>query len=253
LANPEPSLLPWLLNRIGVSAAIIAVSVAVHLGFVGAIVLAERRALPQSGVRPIDVDLVRSEELDLRKPEPPKPQEPLNLETPKIGEAKPPAPAKPAPQKSGPAKSAKAAPEPSETPAEAEPAAQKPAKPDTPSGGPPSESKSKLTPQEIADLRAQIQKCWKLPVGMPGVMGLEVVIRASFGPKGQLLGEPVLLQAPAHERGPVIVLIALNALKDCYPFRLPPAKYADWKVLDLKFTATGMAGLGAAPKLPKKL
>lgn len=246
--------MPWLLNRISFSAAIVAVSVAVHLGFVGAIVLAERRALPPSSLRPIDVDLVRPEELEPRKPEPPKPQQPLNLETPKIGEAKPPAPAKQAPKKSEPARSAKAAPGQSETPPEAAPAEQAPAKPDTPSGGPPSESKSKLTPEEIADLRAQIQKCWKLPVGMPGVMGLEVVIRVSFGPKGQLLGEPALLQAPAHERGPVIVLIALNALKDCYPFKLPPAKYADWKVLDLKFTATGMAGLGAPPKnLPKKI
>ena len=88
---------------------------------------------------------------------------------------------------------------------------------------------------------------------MPGIMGLEVVMRVSFGAKGQLLGEPELLQAPAHERGPVLVVIAMTALKDCYPFRLPPAKYADWKVLDLKFTATGMAGLGAPPKLPKLL
>ena len=51
----------------------------------------------------------------------------------------------------------------------------------------------------------------------------------------------------------MLVGIAMNALKDCYPFKLPPAKYADWKTLDLKFSATGMLGLGAAPKLPKRI
>jgi hypothetical protein len=45
----------------------------------------------------------------------------------------------------------------------------------------------------------------------------------------------------------------MNALKGCYPYKLPPAKYADWKTLDLKFTATGMAGLGAPQKLPKRI
>ena len=111
----------------------------------------------------------------------------------------------------------------------------------------------KLTPEEIAALRAQIQKCWKLPVGIPGIIGLEVILRVPFGPKGQLAGEPVLLQAPASERGPLLVGIALNALKGCYPYKLPPEKYADWKTLDLKFNATGMTGLGAPPKnLPKR-
>jgi hypothetical protein len=239
--------LPWLLNRISVSAAIIAVSVAVHLGFVGAIVLAERRQLPPSELSAIDVDLVRPEELEPKKIEPPK-VEPPKVEPPKQVEQKPEPPAQKEPPKP-PVKTAKAAPpEPAEEPEE------KPAKPDVPSGGPPSEGKSKLTPEEIASLRAQIQKCWKLPVGIPGIMGLEIVIRVPFGPKGQLAGEPVLLQAPASERGPLLVGIAMEALRECYPYKLPPAKYADWKVLDLKFSATGMMGLGSVPKnLPKRI
>lgn len=237
--------MPWLLNRVSFSAAIIAASVLVHLGFVGAIVFAERRHLPPSELRAIDVDLVRPEELEPEKVELPKPPEP-----PKAVERKPAEPSKSEPPKP-PAKSAKAAsPEQSEPLPPEEKAA---AKPDTPQGGPAGEGRSKLTPEEIASLRAQIQKCWKLPVGMPGVVGLEVVLRVPFGSRGQLAGEPVLLQAPASERGPLLVGIAMNALKDCYPFKLPPAKYADWKTLDLKFSATGMVGLGAAPKLPKRI
>lgn len=235
--------MPWLLNRVSFSAAIIAVSVLVHLGFVGAIVFAERRHLPPSELRAIDVNLVRPEELEPKREEPPRPPEP-----PKQAEQKPPQPARPeAPVSRPDAKSAKAAPERSDPPPE------QAAKPDTPQGGPAGEGKSKLTPEEIASLRAQIQKCWKLPVGMPGIAGLEVVLRVPFGSRGQLAGEPMLLQAPASERGPMLVGIAMNALKDCYPFKLPAAKYADWKTLDLKFTATGMAGIAPTPKsLPKK-
>jgi hypothetical protein len=246
--------LPWLLNRISFSAAIIAVSVLVHLGFVGAIVLAERRVLPPSGLRAIDVDLVTPEDIEPRKEEPPKPPEraqPKPPEPPKQALPKPPPqPAKPEAAVSKP--DSKPAPASGPEQSDPEPSEQKQAaRPETPQGGPAGEGKSKLTPEEIASLRAQIQKCWKLPVGIPGMIGLEVVLRVSFGSKGQLVGSPVLLQGPASERGPMLVGIAMNAVQGCHPYKLPAAKYADWKVLDLKFTATGMAGLGSVPKLPK--
>jgi outer membrane biosynthesis protein TonB len=261
-----------LFNRVSLSAAIVAVSVLAHLGFVGAIVFAERRHLPTSGLQAMDVDLVPPEELEPKKEEPPKPPEapkpPERLkppEPPKQAELKPPEPVKqslPPPAQSLPPKpragaagpKSDAGPEPDQAapPPESKQAAKPPAKPDIPQGGPAGEGKSKLTPEEIAALRAQIQKCWKLPVGIPGIMGLEVILRVSFGPKGQLAGQPVLLQAPASERGPMLVGIAMNALQGCYPYTLPPAKYADWKTLDLKFTATGMVGLGVVPKLPKR-
>lgn len=233
--------MPWLLNRVSLSTAIVAVSVLVHLGFVGAFVFAERRYLPPSGIRAIDVDLVRPEQLQPKAEEPaklPEPPKPERAQQPSAPQKQRPQPAELQPQPSE--RTAKASPpETVELPDE---------KPEGPSGGPAGEGKSRLTPEEIAALRAQIQKCWKLPVGIPGVIGLEVVLRVSFGQKGQLAGEPVLLQAPAHERGPLLVGIAMNALKGCHPFKLPTAKYADWKTLDLKFTATGMAGIAPLPK-----
>ncbi len=243
-----------LLNRLSLSAAIIAVSVLVHLGFVGAIVFAERRHAPTSELRSIDVDLVRPEELEPKKEEPPKPPEP-----PKQAELKPPELVKQeSPPKQEPAKQElpkpppeSASADPQDRPDSPSPSEKPAAKPDLPQGGPAGEGKSKLTPEEIASLRAQIQKCWKLPVGIPGMIGLEVVLRVSFAPKGQLAGPPVLLQAPASERGPMLVGIAMNALQGCFPYKLPPSKYADWKTLDLKFSATGMVGLGVVPKLPK--
>jgi len=239
--------LPWLLNRIGFGTAIVAVSVLVHLGFVGAIVLAERRILPPSDVSAIDVDLVKPQDLEPKTEEPPKPPEP-----PKQALSKPQQLAKSEAPVSKP--DAKSAPAGAPEPDTASPEEKRAARPDIPQGGPAGEGKSKLTPEEIAALRAQIQKCWKLPIGIPGMIGLEIVMRVSFGPKGQLAAAPVLLQAPASERGPMLVGIAMNALQGCYPYKLPPAKYADWKTLDLKFSATGMMGLGAPPpKLQKRI
>lgn len=268
--------MPSILSRLTVSTAVLLASVLVHLGLFGVIVLADRHKPLQSETQTIDVELVKQDEVpeppkpELPKVEPPKPElakpEPpkAELPQPELPEAEPlspaeqqaaaapPLPSPPAPMPPGQA----ARPQELETKsAKAEPQAppDKPEKLDKPagiSGGTPSESKSKLTPEEIAALRAQVQKCWKLPVGMPGVLGLELVIRVSFGSKGQLLGEPVILKAPASERGPLLAGISLNALKDCAPYRMPAAKYKDWKVLDLRFLATGMTGLGVAPKLP---
>jgi hypothetical protein len=268
--------LPSILSRLTVSTAVLLASLLVHLGLFGMIVLADRHKALQSETQTIDVELVRQDDVpeppkpELPKVEPPKPEPPqteppkAELPKPELPEAEPlspaeqqaaaapPLPSPPAPMPPGQA----ARPQELETKsAKAEPQAppDKPEKLDKPagiSGGAPSESKSKLTPEEIAALRAQVQKCWKLPVGMPGVLGLELVIRVSFGPKGQLLGEPVILKAPASERGPLLAGISLNALKDCAPYQMPAAKYKDWKVLDLRFLATGMTGLGVAPKLP---
>lgn len=268
--------MPSILSRLTVSTAVLLASVLVHLGLFGVIVLADRHKALQSETQTIDVELVKQDEVpeppkpEPRKAEPPKPEPPqpeppkADLPQPELSKAEMPGPAEqqaaaapPLPPSAAPMPSGQASkPQELETQsAKAEPQAppDKPEKLEKPagiSGGPPSESKSKLTPEEIAALRAQVQKCWKLPVGIPGVLGLELIIRVSFGPKGQLLGEPVILKAPASERGPLLAGISLNALKDCAPYRMPAAKYKDWKVLDLRFLATGMTGLGAAPKLP---
>lgn len=260
--------MPSILTRLTVSTAVLLASVLVHLGLFGVIVLADRRSPLHSKTRTIDVELVKQDEVpEPPKPEPPKPEPPkAELPQPELPKSEMPKPVEPAEEQPAaaplPPSPAPIPPDQASAPqeletksAKAEPQAppDKPEKLEKPagiSGGPPSESKSKLTPEEIAALRAQVQKCWKLPVGIPGVLGLELIIRVSFGPRGQLAGEPVILKAPASERGPLLAGISLNALKDCAPYRMPAAKYKDWKVLDLRFLATGMTGLGVAPKLP---
>jgi hypothetical protein len=229
--------LPASISRTAFAAAILAVSVLIHLGLLGVIVLAERRVLPQVQRDVIDVELVKPQ--DALKQEPVKPPEPQ--QAPKPQKPDPSQAQKPQPERSQ--KSAKASSQ--EQPESSEPSvAEKAAKPEIPSGGPPSETKSKLTAEEIAAFRAQIQKCWELPVGMPNAMKLEVVLRVALSRSGALVASPELLKAPASVNGPVLVGIAMKAVSQCGPYKtLPAAKYQEWKVLDLRFLATGLAGL----------
>jgi outer membrane biosynthesis protein TonB len=243
-----------LFTRFALTAMILLASVLLHLGLLGVILWAERRGATASETEAMEVELVQPPELpkaEPPKPEPnptqPKPEPPkieaAKAEPPKPAEQKPPEPAaQPSqPPEQPPAQSAKALP-PDQPPAPPE----KPVQPQGPSGGP-SESKSKLTPEEIAAFRAQVQKCWTLPVGVPNAMKLEAVLRVSLARNGALAAGPELLKANASAGGPVLVGIAMKALRECAPYRsLPAAKYNDWKVLDLRFLATGMTGLGSA-------
>ena len=222
----------------------------IHVGLLGVIVLAERRVLPPVEREVIDVELVKPQELpkqELAKKEPARPEQPQVPKPPeqrkpdKPGPSQTQAPQSKSAQKNA-QKSAKASqPDEPETPELPE---EKQEKPDIPSGGPPSESKAKLTAEEIAAFRAEMQKCWQLPVGMPDAMKFEVVLRVGLSRNGALVAAPELLKAPASASGPVLVGIAMKAMTQCGPYKsLPVAKYKEWKVLDLRFLATGMAGL----------
>jgi hypothetical protein len=240
---------PQRLVRVSLAGAVLLASVLLHLGLLGAIVLAERRVPTASATEAIEIELVQASELEPQKTEPPQPDPPKpepKLDLPVPAEAAAPAPA-PAP----PPADTQLAHAPAQEPRHEPPPPPAP-QPRPESGGAPGEGKSKLTVQEIAALRAQIQKCWTLPIGLPNAMQLEAVVRVRLAPNGGLSAPPELLKANASSGGPVLVGIAMKALRECAPYRvLPAAKYADWKMLDLRFLATGMTGLGSA-KPPAK-
>jgi hypothetical protein len=102
---------------------------------------------------------------------------------------------------------------------------------------------AKLTQEEVAAFRAQVQKCWKAPAGMADARRLQAVLRISLTPKGVLAKEPLLVEASASTFGPKLVETATRALRQCQPFTfLPAEKYDEWKVLDLSFSPYGLAG-----------
>jgi hypothetical protein len=222
--------LPEYFTRTAFGAAVVAASVSIHLGLLGMIVMAERRGLAKPETEVVEVELVKPEQPPVKEEEPPQ------------RENSAPDPKQQPPKSSQ--KSAKASlPEPQTQTAEPPPPENE-EKPNIPSGGPPSETKAKLTAEEIAAFRAEIHKCWELMVGVPDAMKLEVVLRVVLSRKGTLVASPDLLKAPASVHGPRLVGIAMKAMQQCAPYRsLPAAKYNEWKVLDLRFLATGMAGL----------
>lgn len=266
--------MPVTLSRAAFALAVVVTSVLMHLGLLGVIVLAERRGLAKPEIEVVAVELVKPEELPEELKQEPKKEEPKKKDAFKFDMPQQQRPdvskqqqqqdssqsaaqsqsnpqANPDPKAQQPsARASLEQPSPSEEPAPLE------EKPAVPSGGPPSDTKAKLTPEEIAAFRAEIQKCWELPIGMPDAMKLEVVLRIGLSRKGSLVTSPELLKAPAHTSGPRLVGIAMKAMSECGPYRsLPVAKYNEWKVLDLRFLATGMAGLDTSKvdrsKLPK--
>jgi outer membrane biosynthesis protein TonB len=107
--------------------------------------------------------------------------------------------------------------------------------------------KAKLTDAEIAAFKAHLRTCWQPPAGLADAARLTVVLRVALRPNGALAGEPTLMAASASPKGAALMQTAMQALRQCQPVGvLPPAKYKEWRLLDLAFSPAGLTGL---PKL----
>jgi hypothetical protein len=70
-----------------------------------------------------------------------------------------------------------------------------------------------------------------------------VVVRVTMNRGGALTAEPILVEASASPYGPALVESAKRALSQCQPYGFLPAdKFEEWRTLDLRFTARGLAG-----------
>jgi outer membrane biosynthesis protein TonB len=101
-----------------------------------------------------------------------------------------------------------------------------------------------LSPSDVAAFKARLQECWNPPAGLADTQHLVVVLRVSLKPNGALTAEPTLLAASASPEGATLMQTAMRALRQCQPYGfLPPAKYKEWKVLDLSFSPGGLSAL----------
>ena len=72
--------------------------------------------------------------------------------------------------------------------------------------------------------------------------------RTTVGAAGEchttaLAAPPLLIEATASEKGPLLLKGATEALQACQPYAmLPRDRYGEWKVLDLDFTPRDFAG-----------
>ncbi len=240
-------------SRIG-----IAVSVAVHLAaLIAGLGYAGFLLVPSGPQQTIAVDLVTPQEVaDLIKPQEPEaaPSAPAKANEPPAAAPPPPPAAQEAPKAEPPTQQANA-PEPEPTkPAstlQPQPVIRQP-EPDlsvrypmnvSPLGSTPGDfdakasSGAQIDESAIAAFRSQLKTCSTLPAQIAPQDKVVIVIRAQFAPDARLATTPILIEASASAKGPLLMQAAIAALQACQPYAsLPPDKYQEWKLLDLSFT-----------------
>jgi outer membrane biosynthesis protein TonB len=89
----------------------------------------------------------------------------------------------------------------------------------------------------VAAFRRHLRTCSKLPASLSGSDDVKVKLRVMMTPDGRLAAEPILIEASASMKGPLLMQGAIRALQACQPYAMLPAdRYGEWKVLDLSFT-----------------
>jgi outer membrane biosynthesis protein TonB len=95
----------------------------------------------------------------------------------------------------------------------------------------------------IAEFQRHLRTCSKLPASVAASDNVMIKLRVFMTPDGKLAGAPVLLEASASMKGPLLMQSAIAALEACQPYAMLPAnRYGEWKVLDLNFTPRDFAG-----------
>ena len=89
----------------------------------------------------------------------------------------------------------------------------------------------------VAEFRRHLKSCSKLPASISSADAVRVKLRVLMTPEGRLAADPMLIEASASMKGPLLMQGAIRALQACQPYAmLPVDRYGEWKVLDLSFT-----------------
>jgi outer membrane biosynthesis protein TonB len=95
----------------------------------------------------------------------------------------------------------------------------------------------------IAEFRRHLKTCSTLPKEVAASDKVAIKLRVLMTPDGRLAAEPLLIEASASMKGPLLMRSAISALQSCQPYAMLPAdKYNEWKVLDLSFTPQDFGG-----------
>ncbi|WP_338827279.1 hypothetical protein [Bradyrhizobium sp. 27S5] len=93
-----------------------------------------------------------------------------------------------------------------------------------------------------AEFRRHLKSCMKLPPTLSSGDDVRVKLRVFMKPDGKLASSPLLIEASASAKGPLLLKSATDALEACQPYAmLPRDRYGEWKVLDLDFTPRDFA------------
>jgi hypothetical protein len=102
---------------------------------------------------------------------------------------------------------------------------------------------ARVSTDDVAKFREHLKTCSVLPASIAPTDKVTIRLRASFLPDGTLAAAPLLIEASASAKGPLLMQAAIAALTACQPYAVLPAdKYNEWKVLDLGFTPRDFKG-----------
>jgi hypothetical protein len=237
-----------------------AASAFVHLTALAMVVVfAEVHPFSSVTAQPIAVDIVASDQV---RPEPmpdkTQPSDALDLPTPSAAPGSTPPAAPPPPtQAATPPPTQSAAQPPSPPPAP--PPSYTPAQPDLsvkyhvalglpqdrPADGfdAPAIQKADIGSGLVAEFRRHLRTCSTLPESVAASDKIAIKLRVVMGRDGRLAGDPMLIEASASAKGPLLMRSAIAALRACQPYAMLPAdKYREWRVLDLTFTPQDFTG-----------
>jgi outer membrane biosynthesis protein TonB len=89
----------------------------------------------------------------------------------------------------------------------------------------------------VAEFRRHLKTCSKLPASVGPSDNIIIKLRVLMTPDGRLARDPILIEASASAKGPLLMQSAIGALQACQPYAMLPAdRYGEWKVLDLSFS-----------------
>jgi hypothetical protein len=95
----------------------------------------------------------------------------------------------------------------------------------------------------VSEFRRHLKTCSKLPESIAPTDKIRITLRAFMTPQGKLASAPILIEASASAKGPLLMQSAISALEACQPYAMMPAdRYGEWKVLDLNFTPQDFPG-----------
>lgn len=104
-------------------------------------------------------------------------------------------------------------------------------------------AKANIRAEDAAALRARLKECSVLPKSVASSDNVRIVLRVALTPDGRLAQEPLLIEASASAKGPLLMRGAMDALEKCQPYTMLPAdRYNEWRMLDLSFTPKDFRG-----------
>jgi hypothetical protein len=241
MANSEGAVAPvepagetparWRIGRFAVGSGLV-ISAAIHLVLIGPAVVLMSRLLQSEPAQSVDVDLVTTQQLaEILKPtsEPDKPPPP--------------------PTQSQPPPSQMASANPLAMPLPPALAGLP-----LPKDGGASDVQANLTADDIRAFAEHVQRCWSAPAGLAKASDVYVLLRVRLGRDGSLTAEPTLQGGSASKAAQALAVAesAKRALRKCTPYGgLPVAKYDEWRLLDLRFTPSGIATASTVPSSPQ--